>query len=246
MNKIIVLWSHPRSLSTPFERIFMERGDFKILHEPFSYLYYIHEAQAPCPYRHEDPDHPTSYEDIKQYILEHAEKSPVFIKDMAYHPYNHVMNDEEFLRRLTNTFIIRDVEKTILSHAVMNPEVTRDEIGYELEYNLFQKVAELTAETPVVVSADELEDDPEGVVKAYCHAVGIEYLPESLSWEAGEKKEWEVWKEWHTDAARSSGIVKNMETFDFGLDDRPNLRAYYEYSLPFYETLYEKRAKPKE
>nr|WP_293108444.1 hypothetical protein [Okeania sp. SIO2F4] len=40
-NKIVVLWAHPRSLSTVFERIMMERGDFKIFHEPFAYVYYI-------------------------------------------------------------------------------------------------------------------------------------------------------------------------------------------------------------
>lgn len=49
------------------------------------------------------------------------------------------------------------------------------------------------------------------------------------------------WKEWHVDAARSSGIQKNMETFDFGLDDKPNLRDYYDYHLPFYEKLFQYR-----
>jgi hypothetical protein len=43
------------------------------------------------------------------------------------------------------------------------------------------------------------------------------------------------------DAARSTGIQKNMETFDFGLDDKPNLRDYYDYHLPFYEKLFEYR-----
>lgn len=41
MNRIVALWTHPRSVSTAFERVMMERGDFKILHEPFSYLYYV-------------------------------------------------------------------------------------------------------------------------------------------------------------------------------------------------------------
>lgn len=43
------------------------------------------------------------------------------------------------------------------------------------------------------------------------------------------------------DAAKSGGIQKNMETFDFTLDDKPNLRAYYEHHLPFYEKLFEQR-----
>ncbi|MBW1838274.1 MAG: hypothetical protein JRI99_15370 [Deltaproteobacteria bacterium] len=40
------------------------------------------------------------------------------------------------------------------------------------------------------------------------------------------------------DATEGSGIQKNMETFDFGLDDKPKLRDYYEYHLPFYQKLF--------
>ena len=38
MNKIVPLWSVPRSISTGFERMMIERGDFKVIHEPFSLL----------------------------------------------------------------------------------------------------------------------------------------------------------------------------------------------------------------
>ncbi|NIS17402.1 MAG: sulfotransferase family protein, partial [candidate division Zixibacteria bacterium] len=71
----------------------------------------------------------------------------------------------------------------ILSHAVMNPDVSRDEIGYELEFKLFEKVAEVTGQTPVLIDADELEDDPEGITRAYCEAVGIPFIKDSLSWD---------------------------------------------------------------
>jgi hypothetical protein len=72
--------------------------------------------------------------------------------------------------------------------------------------------------------------------------VGIAYIAEALHWEAGKHiNAWDSWKEWHADATQSSGIHKNMEQFDFDLDDRPNLRAYYDHHLPFYEKLYEHR-----
>ena len=32
-----------------------------------------------------------------------------------------------------------------------------------------------------------------------------------------------------------------MERGDFGLDDKPNLRDYYDYHLPFYEKLFKCR-----
>ena len=70
-------------------------------------------------------------------------------------------------------------------------------------------------------------------------AVGIPFIPEAMHWEAGRHiKDWDSWKEGHVDATESSGIQKNMETFDFGLDDKPKLRDYYEYHLPFYQKLF--------
>ena len=241
MEQIIAFWVHPRSISTGFERVFIERGDYKVLHEPFSPLYYVYEKRVDCPGQHIDPNVPHSYPDIKQWIIEEGEKAPVFFKDMAYHPFDHLIKDNVFLSRLTNTFLIREPEKTILSHAVMNPDATRDEIGYELEFKLFEKVAALTGKTPAIIDADDLENDPEGVTRAYCETVGIPFVKESLSWDPGQVPEWDSWKEWHVDAAKSSGIQKNMEKFDFGLDDKPNLRASYEYNLPFYEKMHQHR-----
>ncbi|MCG6911932.1 MAG: sulfotransferase family protein [Deltaproteobacteria bacterium] len=238
MNQIIAFWVHPRSISTGFERIFIERNDFKVLHEPFSALYYVYEKRVDCPGQHIDPSAPMSYPDIKSWILREAEQTPVFFKDMCYHPYDHVVQDPDFLKQMTNTFLIRDPEKTVLSNYVMNPDVTSEEIGIELEYNLFMKVREITGKTPVIIDADALEDDPDGVTRAYCEAVGIPFIPEAMQWEAGRHiQAWDSWKEWHVDATESSGIQKNMETFDFGLDDRPRLREYYEHHLPFYEKM---------
>src|SRR5215210_3179193 len=43
MAKPIALWAVPRSLSTAFERVFVEREDLEVLHEPFSAPYYYGE-----------------------------------------------------------------------------------------------------------------------------------------------------------------------------------------------------------
>jgi hypothetical protein len=42
-NKPVALWAVPRSISTAFERVFVERDDFEVLHEPFSASYYYGE-----------------------------------------------------------------------------------------------------------------------------------------------------------------------------------------------------------
>ena len=39
-NRTIVVWTAPRCISTAFERAIIERGDCRVLHEPFSRAYY--------------------------------------------------------------------------------------------------------------------------------------------------------------------------------------------------------------
>lgn len=73
MNSIIALWTHPRSISTAFERVMMERGDFKILHEPFSYLYYVKGDSASIGQEYIDPSHPTNYAGIRKLLLTTAD-----------------------------------------------------------------------------------------------------------------------------------------------------------------------------
>lgn len=68
MNRIESLWTHPRSISTAFERVMMDRKDFAILHEPFSYLYYVHQEGATIAQQYVDPNHPTDCAGIKSNI----------------------------------------------------------------------------------------------------------------------------------------------------------------------------------
>lgn len=243
MNKIIALWTHPRTISTAFERVMMERGDMKILHEPFSYHYYVFGENASIPQEFEDPDHPRTYPEIRDMIVREGEENSIFFKDMCAHCDTELVQDDQFLKRLTNTFLIRDPAKAIASYYAMNQDVTSQEIGLAQVARVFDRIREVTGEMPVVIDADDLENDPEGTVKAYSEAAGIPFMPESLTWEAEHKPEWDIWKKWHADAAKSTGIQKNMETFAVTIDNSDHLRAYYEEHLPHYEKLYRHRVK---
>lgn len=236
MNLIIALWAHPRSISTAFERVMMERKDFTILHEPFSYFYYVHQNGATISQQYVDPDHPTDYAGIKAHIEQAAGERPVFFKDMCAHCYDELKTDDSFLQRLTNTFLIRDPAKAIASYYAMNPDVTVEEIGVKQLCGIYENVSSLCG-NPVVVDADDLEEDPEGIINAYCQALGIPFIPESLTWESEHKEEWEIWKDWHTDAARSTGIQKNMETFAVTVENSDHLKRFYNDQLPYYRKM---------
>lgn len=243
MNDIIALWTHPRSISTAFERVMMERGDLKILHEPFSYLYYVHQDDATIDQQYVDPDHPTDYAGIRTHIQETAGSDPVFFKDMCAHGYDHLKTDDRFLTKISNTFLVRDPAKAIASYYAMNPDVTLEEIGLEQLNGIFERAKELEAR-PIVVDADDLEDNPEGTIKAYCQALDIPFVPESLTWESGHQSEWDIWEDWHTDAAQSTGIQKNLETFEVTVDNSDHLKALYDDQFPYYEKMYQERIQP--
>lgn len=239
MNMILPLWSVPRSVSTGFERMMMERGDFKVVHEPFSYFFYAKEQAAAAVGMQVDPEHPQDFEDILDMIKSEAEEAPVFFKDMGYHVHSRA--DREFLGQFVNSFIIRDPAITLPSHYKLNPDFTLVEAGYKELHDLFDMAVEITGDIPAVVDGEDLIDDPHGVVKGYCEVVGVPFIPEALSWGEGLKPEWKTWEEWHLDAAESTGFIKDMETFDFTVRDVPRLSEMYDKCWPHYQALYEHR-----
>lgn len=66
-----------------------------------------------------------------------------------------------------------------------------------------------------VVDADDLLDNPSGIIKAYCNSIGIEYNPEMLDWNAEEdhqqaKKAFEKWNGFHDDAMQSCALKPRL------------------------------------
>ena len=243
MNSIVALWTHPRSISTAFERVMMERGDFKILHEPFSYFYYVHKQEATISQQYVDPDHPTEYAGIKDRIVAAAAEAPVFFKDMCAHCFDELNDDHAFVQRLTNTFLIREPAKAIASYYAMNPDVTVGEIGLKQLCGIYETVVSLGMQ-PIVIDADDLEDDPAGTINAYCQALGIPFIPESLTWAPEHKAQWEIWKDWHKDAARSIGIQKNVETYAVTVENSDHLKRLYDDQAPYYRKMRAQRIAP--
>jgi hypothetical protein len=62
-----------------------------------------------------------------------------------------------------------------------------------------------------VIDADDLLDNPSGIIEAFCKSVGIEYSAAMLKWDneadhAVAKEAFEKWKGWHEDAINSSEL----------------------------------------
>jgi hypothetical protein len=62
-----------------------------------------------------------------------------------------------------------------------------------------------------VIDADDLLDDPEGILRAYCKSVGLEFTKDMLNWDNEEdqlkaQNAFEKWKGFHDDALGSKDL----------------------------------------
>ena len=237
-QKPIALWAAPRSISTAFERIFVEREDFEVYHEPFAASYYFSEQRRSDRYPDKEPKKEHLPEKVLEEICSENGKS-IFFKDMAYHTAG--FRSLDFVDNFHNTFLIRNPKQTLASFYKMWPDFTFEEAGHEQLYRLFQCVVE-AGQKPIVIEATEFSTNTESMIDAYCENLGIPFDPEALSWEEREVPEWQMWEEWHTDAQDSTGIQKVPQK---EVELPEELQESYERSLPYYETLYKHRLKPK-
>jgi Sulfotransferase domain len=230
-EKPIALWAVPRSLSTAFERVFVERDDFEVLHEPFSASYYYSHDRLSNRYSDVEPEDHYNYENVLQDVLKPRDRR-TFVKDMAYHARG--LLSPEFASNFVNTFIIRDPKYVIASLYKMWPDFTTEESGFELIYDLFRYATEVNGEDVVVVDAMSFSENPGGILAAYCEHLGVPFDPGSLSWESREVEEWEMWDGWHDEAQQSTGI-KRAERKDPTLSR--DLQQVYDFCLPYYYQL---------
>lgn len=237
MNKMIALWAHPRSRSTVLERVFIERKDFEVFHEPFAHMAF--DDHSAIPSDNLDCGLPTTYAAIKTLLRSARERSHVFHKDMCYHCLSELKTDREFLIEQENIFIIREPGRSILSHFAIFPEMPLSAIGHKALYEVFCEVTRLTGKIPYVINADDLARNPEATVRRLCEHLKIEYLPQALNWNKACPPQWLPWRRWHEDAENSTGITATrVSAFDADALKRiPRLMAYYDYHRPFYERM---------
>jgi hypothetical protein len=207
-----------------------QRGDHTILHEPFSHVMNFGETSV-------DGRTVRSETELIEAIRERAEKGPVFFKDTTDFAYPGLLADTTFLKEATHTFIIRHPSEAIASHCAINPELTREEIGFSRLAEIYEAVRQATGRRPVVVDSDDLVADPEATVRAYCDRSGIPFIASALSWRPEMRKEWVGTKAWHESTSRSQGFAPTGSAYTRGPDNDPRLAEFLAFHLPFYEEL---------
>jgi sulfate adenylyltransferase len=229
-SKPVALWAVPRSISTAFERVFVERDDFEVLHEPFSASYYYGEDRLSDRFADAEPKAEYSYERVLEDVFRPREQR-VFLKDMAYQAKK--VLSPEFASRFANTFIVRDPKYVLMSLYKMWPDFTLEETGYEDLYRLFRYATD-AGEDVAVVDAMTFSENPGGVLAAYCEHLEVPFTSGSLTWESRDVQRWDNWEGWHADAEESTGIEPATRR-DPELPEE--LEAAYEHCLPYYYEL---------
>ena len=248
MNPIIILWAHPRSMSTAIERIMRERGDFECLHEPFLHYYYLQKAGKPLPHFDDEADHPRSYAETREMILQCAESAPLFIKDMSYYVIPEILQDEEFCRRVRHCFLVREPLHAILSYYKLDPDVSLDEIGIESQWQHLEGLRALGIDDSVVLEAEAVQADSSASMRRFWRALGLDDKPQALQWEQDAAPEdWKYVQGWHQSVSGSSGIRaassadkdKKRAEFERLSKSAPQLGDYLAHQQKFYQKLCE-------
>ncbi|MFC8451289.1 sulfotransferase family protein [Kitasatospora sp. NPDC057223] len=247
--RILALWGAPRSRSTAFARMMAERGDHTTVHEPFSHLLDFGEAEVGDRKVHSEAE-------LIAALRELAQDGPVFFKDTTDFHYPGLLADESFLREAAHTFIIRHPAEAITSHLALNPNLTRDEVGFSRLTEIFDAVRAAVGATPPVIDSDDLLAHPEETVRVYCGLVGIPFLPEALHWESGMREEWQRTARWHASTSQTTGFVSRASDeaaapepgrsgggspkATAGSQD-PRVAGFVEFHLPHYQRLLAER-----
>ena len=203
----LAVWSGPRNLSTALMYSFAARGDCAVWDEPF-YASYLAATGI---------DHP-----MREEVMAAGECDPAVVARACAGPspggaplfYQKHMTlhmipgfDRGFMGECVNVFLIRHPARVVASYSAKRESVTLDDLGFTQQADLFDEVADVSGEVPVVVDSSDIRADPAGVLARLCGAVGIEYSEQMLYWPTGGNASDGVWApHWYAAVHRSTGF----------------------------------------
>lgn len=265
-HKIIYLISPPRSLSVAFLRMMEARKDFAIMHEPSQWAF----NKGRGNYGAENwfvEQAPQNYNEVKEQILNRAQHSDVFVKEMGFAVRDFLLEEKALLENpnIYFVFLIRNPHATVISMFNKLHKVTNDFsefsylAGYRSTYEIYERVKNTAVHMPYVICTEDLYAQPERTVRKFCEYVGIQYKPEAMNWQnLGDsfsgQQEWheikykESTQHWHGEAIHSTGFGvptqykrdgNGMPTFEelANPHHRKICRDAYDENVAYYELL---------
>ncbi|CAM9144744.1 unnamed protein product [Ectocarpus sp. 6 AP-2014] len=233
----INVWASPRSLSTALMYSFAQRPDCVVYDEPL-YAHFLRthpEDETWRPYRDEVFREQARAWDsdgdrwIKEVALGPTPKPVVYMKHMAKQMRN---LDLSFLPKCRNIIQIRTPIHMLPSWNT-NIHANLKEIGMLDLLHMYSLVRAMGQE-PIVIDAELLRANPEGVLREVSEMAGIPYAPEQLSWEAGPKPYDGCWAYvWYKGCRKSTCFDNSPRYVKFD----QNLAPLLEECMPIYQLL---------
>ncbi len=203
----IAMWSGPRNISTALLRSWESRPDTFVCDEPL-YAHYLQHTGLPHPDRDEViATHETDWSKVVEWLTGEVPqgKQIFYQKHMAHHLLPHI--EREWLDQLTHAFLVRDPEDMLTSLIQFTPHPTLSDTGLPQQWELFDRVAQRTGETPPVIDAQDVLEDPPQVLRKLCNALEVPFLDSMLEWEPGPRRTDGVWgKHWYASLYDSTGF----------------------------------------
>jgi hypothetical protein len=203
----IAMWSGPRNISTALLRSWGNRPDTFVCDEPL-YAHYLLTTGAPHPGADEViREHETDWRRVAGWLTGPVPegKAVFYQKHMTHHMLPGI--EREWLLKLTNCFLLRDPCEMLPSLLRVLPGAGLADTGLPQQVELFEWVRERAGAAPPVIDAADVLRDPEGMLRALCAALGVEFTDRMLSWPPGSRPTDGVWaKHWYASVEQSTGF----------------------------------------
>ena len=162
-----------------------------------------------------------------------AEKPVFYQKHMTHHMLPGF--DRSWINGLTNAFLIRTPERVLASYTKKWSDVSLRDIGFVEQAEIFDQVANHLGHAPAVVDAEDILNDPRGVLGKLCAACGIAFDAAMLSWPPGPKAFDGVWApHWYNAVWASTGLAKPEPK---PIELPPELQRIADAARPYYEKM---------
>lgn len=230
----INLWSSPRNISTAMMYSFAQREDMSVIDEPLYAHYLTHtntQALHPATLQILDSQENNGQKVVTQMLYSSYPKPYALFKQMTHHLIN---LEEDFLEKMKNVLLIRDPRRIIASYSKVIPNPTIQDIGVQMQAELFDKLQQKNA-LNAIVDTKQVLLNPEKVLRSLCDKLEIPFSKKMLKWKAGARKEDGVWAPyWYSNVHSSTGFQPYVEK-EVQLSEELEILA--KECMPYYELL---------
>ncbi|XP_038076111.1 branched-chain-amino-acid aminotransferase-like protein 2 [Patiria miniata] len=263
--KRLALWTTGRCLSTAMVMSFGNYGNVEVFNELYAGAFTFgpdSTVKMPVPLKVDDE---MTYDQVKTSLeTDYPTRDLIFVKDHASAVTGRY---DKLPTGYTHAFIIRNPEKTVSSGKRLTERsgITADQYvqmvksmgmtggGFGDLVKLAEHLESWLGKPPVILDADDLQRDPEKMLRAFCKALDLPFRESLLKWEPITEIPWNNSKSMlavhkangaYENALKSSGwIVTDPKPVN--LSGLPQvLRELIDEARPFYEILHGKRVKP--